>query len=70
MYIVYFPDGSAVMSLPTNVEDMSLMPGWRRSPGEGNGNLFQYSCLGNHMDRGACQATVYGVAKRWMQLSD
>ena len=63
MYIVYFPDGSAVMSLPTNVEDMSLMPGWRRSPGEGNGNLFQYSCLGNITDREAWWATVLGVTK-------
>ena len=67
---MYFPDGSAVISLPTNVGDMSFMPGWRRSPGEHNGNLFQYSCMGNPMDRRACQAIVHGVAKSWMQLSD
>ena len=36
---------------------------------EGNGNPFQYSCLGNPMDRGAWQATVHGVAKSWTQLS-
>ena len=36
---------------------------WEDSPGEGNGNLLQYSYLGNPMDRGAWQATVYGIAK-------
>ena len=40
-----------------------LIPGLGRSPGEGNGNPFQYSCLENAMDRGAWQATVYGVAR-------
>ena len=40
-----------------------LIAGLGRSPGEGNGNPFQYSCLGNPMDRGAWQATVHGVAK-------
>ena len=43
--------------------DSGSIPGWGRSPGEGNGNLFQYSCLGNPMDRGAWWATVCGVAK-------
>ena len=43
--------------------DLGLIPGLGRSSGEGNGNLLQYSCLGNSMDRGAWQATVYGVAK-------
>ena len=42
---------------------MSSIPGFRRSPGEGNGNPLQYSCLGNPMNRGAWWATVYGVAK-------
>ena len=41
-----------------------------RSPGEGNGNLLQYSCLENPMDRGAWQAIVNGVAKSQIQLSD
>ena len=45
------------------VEDMSSIPGSRRSFGEGNGNPLQYSCLGNPMDRGAWCATVHGVAK-------
>ena len=42
---------------------MGLVPGSVRSPGEGNGNPLQYSCLGNPMDRGAWQATVHGVAE-------
>ena len=46
-----------------NAGDMSLIPGSERSPGEGNSNLFQYSCLGNPMDRGDWRATVHGVAK-------
>ena len=41
-----------------------------RSPGEGNGNPLQYSCLENLMDRGAWQATVHGVAKSWTWLSN
>ena len=44
--------------------------GLGRSPGEGNGNPIQYSCLENHMDRGACWATVHGVAKSQTQLRD
>ena len=39
------------------------IPGWERSPGEVNGNPFQYSCLGNSMDRGAWWATVQGVTE-------
>ena len=42
---------------------LSLIPGLRRSPGEGNGYPLQYSCLGNPMNRGAWQATVHGVPK-------
>ena len=41
------------------------VPGLERFPGVGNGNLLQYSCLENPMDRGTCQATVHGVAKSW-----
>ena len=43
--------------------DASSIPGSGRSPGEGNGNLLQYSCLGNPVDRGTWKATVHGVAK-------
>ena len=46
------------------------MPGLGRSPGEGNGNTLQYSCLGNPMDRGNWWATVHGVTKIWTWLSD
>ena len=45
--------------------DASSIPGSGRSPREGNGNPLQYFCLGNHMDGGACRATVLGVAKSW-----
>ena len=44
-----------------SVRDTDLIPGLGRSPGEGNGNTLQYSCLENPMDRGAWQATAYGV---------
>ena len=50
--------------------DMGSIPGCGRSSGEGNGNLLQYSCLENPMDRGAWQATVHGVAKSQTRLSD
>ena len=46
-----------------NAGDSSLIPGLGRSPGEGNGNPLQYSCLENSMDRGAWQAIVHGVAR-------
>ena len=48
-----------------NAGDPGLIPVSGRSPGEGNGNPFQYSCLGNSKDRGAWQAEVHGVAKGW-----
>ena len=41
--------------------DASSIPGWERSPGEGNGNPLQYSCLENPMDRGAWWATFHGL---------
>ena len=44
--------------------DMDLIPGLGRCSGEGNGNPLQYSCLGNPMDRGAWQVTVYGITKK------
>ena len=59
-----------VKNLPVNAGDSGLIPGSGRSPGEGNGNPLQYSCLGNPMDRGAWQGTVHmvRVAKSWTQL--
>ena len=49
---------------------MGLIPESGRSPGVGNGNPLQYSCLENSRDREVWQATVHGVAKSWTQLSD
>ena len=48
-----------------DVRDMSSIPGLGRSPGGGNDNPFQYSCLENSMDRGAWQAKVHEAAKSW-----
>ena len=59
----FTPGGSGVKNLPANTGDTGLIPGLGRSPGEGNSNLLQYSCLENPMGRGAWQATVHGVAK-------
>ena len=53
-----------------NVGDLGSIPGSRRSPGEGNGNPLQYSCLENSMDGGAWWATVHAVTKNWTRLSD
>ena len=58
-----FPGGSVSKESARNAEEPSLIPGLGRSPREGNGNPFQYSCLENSMDRGAWWATVHGVTK-------
>ena len=60
-----FPGGSVVKNLPPNAGNEDLIPGLGRSPGEGNSNPLQYSHLENPMDRGAWQASVYGVTKSW-----
>ena len=65
-----FPGGSEVKVSACNVGDLGSIPGLGRSPGEGNGNPLQYSCLENPMDRGAWWAIVHGVAKSWTRLSD
>ena len=62
-----------VNDLPANVRDtrdVGSIPGLGRSPGEGNSNPFQYSCLGNPMGRRTWQATVQGVLKSRTELSD
>ena len=51
-----------------DVRNAGSVPGVSRSPGEGNSNPLQYSCLGNSMDRGAWWATVHRVAESWAQL--
>ena len=68
-----FPGGWDGKESACGAEDPSSMLGSGRSPGEGNGNLLQYSCLENPMDRGAWRAwwvTVNGVALSWTQLSN
>ena len=65
-----FPGGSDGKASVCNTGDPSSIPGLGRSPGEGNGNPLQYSCLENPMDGGAWWATVHGVAKSWTQLSN
>ena len=58
-----FPGSSVVKNPPANAGNIGSIPGSRRSPGEGNGNPLQYSCLGKPIDRGAWCATVHGVSK-------
>ena len=61
-----FPGGIVVKNPSSNAGDagvVSLVPGSGGSPGEGNGNPLQYSCLENSVDRGAWWATVHGVVK-------
>ena len=63
-----FPGGTMVKNWPANAgnaRDMGSIPGLGRSPGEGNGNPLQYSCLENPMDVGAWWDTVHWVAKSW-----
>ena len=60
-----FPGGSEVKVSACNVGDVGLIPGLGRSPGEGNGNPFQYSCLENPMDGGAWWATVHCPLNWW-----
>ena len=60
-----FLGGTVVKNLPASVgdtRDVGLIPELGRSPGVGNGNLLQYSCLENSMNRGARRATVHGAA--------
>ena len=56
--LVNFPGSSVSKETAYNRGDPGLIPGLERSPGEGNGNPLQYSCLENPMDRGAQQATA------------
>ena len=58
-----FPGSSDGKESACSAEDPGSVPGYGRSPGEGNGNPLQYSCLENSMDRGALQATVHGFAE-------
>ena len=70
VYSLGFPGGSEVKASACNAGDLGWIPGLGRSPGEGNGNPLQYSCLENPMDWGAWWATVHRVSKSWIRLSD
>ena len=65
-----FPGGSEVKASASNAGDLGSVLGLGKSPGEGNGNPLQYSCLENSVDREAWWATVHGVTKSWTRLSD
>ena len=65
-----FPGGSDGKASVYNAGDPGSIPGSGRSPGEGNGNPLQYSCLEYPMDGGAWWATAHGVAKSRTRLSD
>ena len=70
MILLGFPGCSVGKESACNAGNLSSIPGWGRSPGEGNGNPLQYSCLENPMDRRACWATVHGVAKNQTGLNN
>ena len=69
MMAMGFPGGLGGKESAYNARDVNSIPGLGRFPGEGNGNPFQYSCLGNPMDRGAWRAIVHRVVKSQTRLS-
>ena len=69
-YMPGFPGGSEGRASACNAGDLGAIPGSGRSPGEGNGNPLQYSCLKNPMDGGAWWTTVHGIAKGRTRLSE
>ena len=68
MLLLDFPGGSDSTASAYNVGDPGSIPGSERSPGEGNDNALQHSCLENPIDRGVWQAMVYGITQT--RLSD
>ena len=67
-FVLGFLGDSVVKNLPANAGDMCLIPWSALSPGEGNGNPFQYSCLENPLDRGTWKLTVLGVVRVGLDL--
>ena len=65
-----FPGSSVLKNPPASAGDLGWIPGSRRSPEEVSGNPFQYSCLGNRIDRGTSWATIHAVSKSQTQLGD
>ena len=70
VYVPMLPWGLDGKESVCSAGDPGLIPGLGRSPGEGNGNPLQYSCLANSMDRGAWWAAVHRVTRNWIHLSD
>ena len=75
-FVKYIPGGSVVKNPPVNAGNSGLIPGLGRSPGKGNGNPFQYSCLGNPMNRGlvgsnpwGCTTVRYNLASKQQQTT-
>ena len=68
--IMGFPGGSAGKESAWNAGDLGLIPGLERSPGEGNGNPLQYSCLENPMDKKSLAGYSPWVKKNQTQLSN
>ena len=66
VFCLRLPGGSDGKASACNAGDLGSIPGSGRSPGEGNGNPLQYSCLENSMDGEVWWATVHGVAKSWV----
>ena len=69
-FVLGFPGGSEAKASTCNAGDLGSITGSGRSPGEGNGNPLQYSCLENPMDRRAWLVTVHGFSKSRTRLSD
>ena len=65
-----FPGGSDGKEPVCNAEDLGLIPGSEKAPGEGTGNPLQYSCLGNPMERRAWPATIHGITNSRIGLSN
>ena len=68
--VLGFPGGLDGRASVYNAGDLGSIPGLGRSPGEGNGNPLQYSCLENPRDGGALQVAVHGLTKSQTRLSD
>ena len=68
LFGIHFPGGSKGKESACDAKDQGWIPGWGRSPGEGNGNPLQNSYLENSMDRGAWCATIHGITKSRAQL--
>ena len=70
MWTKWNPLNTVNTGSPLVAQRLKRLPAMQETPGEGNGNPLQYSCLENPMDGGAWWATVHRVTKSWTQLSD